>query len=369
MARVHDDEAVDFDLLGLVGIRVIAHDARDPQVIERQFGPFRRPLDRQPDITVRFVKRLELSGPLRYIGLRDAAFTEDGFIVIKPLGRRESRALIAFDRIGKGCEIICESGASGVPLLVAIVNHTALAKGVVPLHGSAFTYRDSTFLVCGWGKGGKTETLLAFMAHGAEYVGDDWVYIDPATGRVSGLLAPIKIWDWHVAHAAQLARALSARERTRMTAFRIAQRLTRVGPARLMGAAARHLERQRYAYVNPDRLFSTDAGRLSATVDRVVLVISRDVADTRLEEIAAEEIVDRMVFSNAFERLDLLAYYLKYRFAFPMNRVPLVEDATELERSLLTKAFGGRTGHVLYHPFPAPIPALFDALSGLADAR
>jgi len=54
-----------------------------------------------------------------------------------------------------------------VPHLLAVINLTALAKGVLPLHASAFTYRGLGVLATGWAKGGKTETLLEFAWLGA----------------------------------------------------------------------------------------------------------------------------------------------------------------------------------------------------------
>ena len=81
-----------------------------------------------------------------------------------------------------------------MPHLVALVNVTALAKGVLPLHATAFTAGSTGVLVVGWSKGGKTETLLGCMAAGAEYVGDEWVYLTD-DGQMLGLPEPIRVWS------------------------------------------------------------------------------------------------------------------------------------------------------------------------------
>ena len=67
---------------------------------------------------------------------------------------------LPLERAGDRCEIVCERGLSAVPHLVAIVNLTALAHGVLPLHASAFSWNGTGILATGWAKGGKTEALL-----------------------------------------------------------------------------------------------------------------------------------------------------------------------------------------------------------------
>ena len=52
---------VDFDLHGLVGIRLRDARTQEVQVVTRQLGPIERPLDRPPDIIIQFVDELELS--------------------------------------------------------------------------------------------------------------------------------------------------------------------------------------------------------------------------------------------------------------------------------------------------------------------
>src|SRR5207249_1064637 len=94
---------------------------------------------------------------------------------------------IPFADIGGTCEITCDRAASQVPLLVPIVNLTALGKGYLPLHASAFGFGGGGAIAAGLSRGGKTGTLLAFMAHGASYIGDDWVYVAPDGGAAFGL--------------------------------------------------------------------------------------------------------------------------------------------------------------------------------------
>jgi len=174
-----DGTAIDYDLHGLAGVRVVGATARDAAVVDRQLGPIRGPLRRDPDIVVRFVDHLDVEGPLRLLGVDDAGFTDDAFLVLRARHKARARVLIPLDRIGRRCEIVCERGLPAVPLLIATLNLTVLARGALPLHASAFFHEGRGVVVTGWSKGGKTEAVLAFVARGARFVGDEWVYVGP----------------------------------------------------------------------------------------------------------------------------------------------------------------------------------------------
>lgn len=66
---------VDFDLHGYVGIRLLDARENDVAKVRRQLGPLQSPLAREPDITVRFVDRLD-HGPLTYVGWQESGFDE-----------------------------------------------------------------------------------------------------------------------------------------------------------------------------------------------------------------------------------------------------------------------------------------------------
>ena len=135
-----DHELIDFDLHGLAGVRLVDADARDVATVGRQLGELRRPLGREPDIVLRFVDRLPLRGRLRYLGLDDAAFTDDAFLVLRSRHKAPARVQLPLDRVGGQIEIVCERGLPAVPLLIPILNLTVLANGVLPLHASAFLH-------------------------------------------------------------------------------------------------------------------------------------------------------------------------------------------------------------------------------------
>ena len=370
----HGDEgspagAVDFDLHGLAGIRLVGASPGDIAAVTRQVGPPQGHLTREPEIVVRFVERLSLSSRVRYLGLDDAGFTDDAFLVLRSRNKAQVRAKVSFEEIGGRCELVCESGVAAVPLLIPIVNLTVLAKGWIPLHASAFTYGGAGVLATGWAKGGKTEALLAFMANGGAYVGDEWVYVSPDGERLYGIPEPIKIWEWHLSDLPQYRARISRPDRSRWQAIKLAQRLERALPDRvgrsrggLISRALPLAERQLYAHVPPHALFGPDSCPLAGALDKVLLLVSHESSDVGVEPVAVEEVARRMVFSLEHERLDFMSYYFKFRFAFPEAANPLIENAEELQRAGLTRALAGKDAYIVSHPFPAPIPALFHAI-------
>ncbi len=61
--------SAEYDLHGIVGIRLIDASPADLTTVAAQLGPIEAPLSRSPDIVIRFVDRLAVSEPLSLIGL------------------------------------------------------------------------------------------------------------------------------------------------------------------------------------------------------------------------------------------------------------------------------------------------------------
>jgi hypothetical protein len=373
--------SLDFDLRGIVAIRLIDPTERDAATIRRQLGPIDlppgAPLGREPDIVIRFVDRMPSAGRLRYLGLEDAAFDDSAFYLLRGRYNTPVRVRVPFEAIGRQCEIVCERGLPAVPHLVAIVNLTALGNGRVPLHAAGFVHRGLGVLVTGWAKGGKTETLLGFMARGAEYVGDEWVYLDPTSGTMCGLPEPMRVWDWQIRSVPGLAGAVPARSRATLTAVRGTTTAVRAvgrlpvlqgrAPGRTIARGLPYLERQLAIQVPPAELFGGRARHDSVPVDRVLFVVSSDRPDI---VIAGEDpllVAERSVHSLDHERLDLLATYDKFRYAFPEQRNALLEAAGDQERRLLRKVLEGRTALRVEHPYPPDILAMVEAIDRRLD--
>ncbi len=366
---------VDFDVHKLVGIRLLDAAPADAAAVRQQLGPLERPLGAEPDITIRFVDRLELDGPLTYLGAGEAAFTRDAFLVLRTRHKVPTRVLVPMDRIGERLEIVCERGLPAVPLLVPILNLTLLARGWLPLHAGAFRYRGSSIVVTGWSKGGKTETLLAFLQHGAEYVGDEWVYVDAEGTRAAGIPEPIRVWDWHLDQLPELHRLVGGTDRLRLAGIdflgrlerRMPRRVRHLPPGRALARLVPVLDRQRYVDMPAETVARRPVGRLSAGFDRLLFLVSWSSPDIGVEPIEPDEVARRMAASLQHERLDFMSAYWKFRFAFPGRASDVVERAGEIERERLLRALAGKPAYRVGHPYPVALEALYDAISPLCE--
>ena len=352
----------DFDLHGIVRIRLVDASPDDVATVERQLGPLQQSLKGEPDITVRFVDSAT-TRPLTYVGVHESGFNDDGFFLLQGRGGVEARASIPFDQIGRHPEIICERAMPAVPHLLAIINLTALAKGVLPLHASAFTAGTSGVLVTGWSKGGKTESLVACMSQGAKYVGDEWVYLTPA-GQMLGVPEPIRLWAWHFDQLPDLLRSRSRRERWRLSAWkRISRMAMTVSRSPLPGTglvrrASPVLSRQAYLQIPPADLFGPEAVTLRGQLDAVVLVVSHESPETVAQPVAAAEVSGRMAASLADERATFMTHYRHFQYAYPELTNDVVDAAETVESRLLATFLDHRPTAKVLHPHPCDIGLL-----------
>ena len=363
-------QSYDFDLNGIVGIRLLDANRTDLATVAKQLGPLRADLDREPDLTIRFVDQMT-TGPLTYVGMGDTGFNDDGFFVLRGRGNVAAKALIPFGDIGHQPHILCERAMPSVPHLLAIINLTALAKGVLPLHASAFTIGPVGVLVTGWAKSGKTESLLAGMADGGTYIGDEWVYLSPDR-EMFGLPEPIRLWAWHFDQLPDLLNERPRADRIRLQAWKTATTMTRGGASshlpgsRLVRRGAPVIERQAYLQIPPEELFGTDRVALKGHLDSVVLMLSRSAPGIVAGPAGPTEVSGRMLASLADERAPFMAHYRQFRYAFPDQTSAAVDAAHDREGRLLTDLFDGRPAAKVAHPYPCDITALGRAVRSAA---
>lgn len=358
---------VDFDLHGLAGVRLVGASPSDAAAVERQLGPLRTQLAREPDIRVRFVDRLELTEPMRLLGVGDAGYTDEGFVVLRSRHKSRARALMPLADVGARPEIVCERGLAAVPFLVPVLNLTVLANGALPLHASAFEHDGVGVVATGWSKGGKTESLLAFAGRGARYVADEWAYISADGGRVCGIPEPVRLWDWHLRQAAEYRRLIGRKRRARLGALRLAAATE--GAARALRGGRRGgavdrvyslLRNELHVDAEPELLFGER--QPSASFDRLFFLVTHDAPETVVEPIEPEDVARRMLFSLQYERLDFIGAYLKLRFAFPEALSPLIEDAHKIERERILQVFAGKPAFLVRHPYPTSLAGLHEAM-------
>jgi hypothetical protein len=378
-AAAEDDvprASVDLDLRGRALVRLVDADPAGLRAVRRQLGPLpQSAVDdaRQPDVTIRFVDRLEVDGPVRRLGA-DAMTIGDAYVVTRGRRKADVRVRIPIETVGLEPAVIeAERGGTSIPLLLPVLAASLLTRGIAPLHASAFRYDGRGVLVTGWAKGGKSETLLAFLLHGAAYVGDEWVFVDPDGPQMFGILEPIRLWDWQLAMVPALARRVGASSRARLAlatgaarALRVTGRLPVVG-ASPAGEAARRagslVDRQRSIQIPiADLVDAVHVVDAAVPLDRVVLVVA-GAADAVRTGLPASEAADRIAATTTHELGDLVAAALAYRHAAPGRPHAGLDDL----RARLTVA----TAHVLAtvpileaeHRFPPDIPGLFDLIA------
>lgn len=361
-------EILDFDLHGIVGIRLVNPTAGDMAAVKRQLGSIQAPLTRPPDIIINFVDQIPLSSPVRYLGVEDVGFTGDAFLVFRGKQKAHVKAQIPFQQIGYDqCQIVCESGLPAVPLLMPILNLTVLSKGALPMHATAFNYNGKGILVTGWAKGGKTEMLLAYAANGAEYIGDEWVYISEDGDCMFGIPEPIRLWYWHLQEMPRYKAKVNRSDMLRLQTLNLfVKSLEQIqsnrssAPFRFMRRISALVKQQLYVQLPPERLFGHTMNGRTGSPEKIFFVGSHAEPILEVQPIAPQEIAERMVFSLQEERKDFMSYYLKYRFAFPGKSNAFIDRAEELQRKILLKILAGKDSYSLYHPYPVSIPAMYE---------
>lgn len=360
---------------GVVHVRVDHADDADRAVLVRQLGPAVTDPGTPADLVVAFTDGIDLVGEPTWAGYQESSFDAEHFYLHDTRAGRPRLVRVPLDRLGDGdapgAEVLVERGARTIPLLVALVNLIALAKGVVPVHASTVVHRGRTLLACGWSKGGKTEMMVALEREGATYVADEWSYLrrDGERTLARSLPEPVRVWHWQLAQLPELrARVTDRSKRSRLTALdRTSSLLSSMSARGLPGRhvwrrAAPVLARQAYVQVPPTRLFD---GRVAdeAAVDQVLLVHSRPGERTEVTPVDGTEVAARMRHSLAHERMPFTGLYQQYRFAFPDRVCALAERAEQVEGDLLDRTLAPLPADRLVHPYPADLAEIAAAIN------
>lgn len=364
---------VEYDINGIVGVRVVEPAPWDIEMVDAQLGPFRSNLEKEPDIIIEFRKKRQQIG-LKFLGLDAAGFLGDEFFVFD---RRGLKASIPFQEIGNRCTITCESGISSIPFLEEIINFTLLKKEYIPIHASAFVYEGAGVLVTGWKKGGKTEALLSFAKDGAYYLGDEWVILSPENKKMYGFPVQICIWDWQFKYIGEMLPKVSLEKKLIFTFTRILNsihekfgkgKLGNLFPFKYVERALPALNRQLNIRVFPEEIFG-DRLVKEATLDKIFFMMCHDSEEILVEPYDLTEVIDRVVQSNTHEQMLFWEYYNAFRFAFPKKRNEFLERSCSIMEGLLRSALlnGVETYRVL-RPYPVSFPELFKAMQPACSA-
>lgn len=373
--REQPENIIDFDIHGLLGIRLLDPSPADVRTVERHLGLPPAKLAAEPGIVIRFVDELPVRTPLRYLGREDVGFTEDAFIVLRGRNLARARAQIPFESLGQRCEISCEKHLPAIPLLRPLINLAMLARGVVPVHAAAFNHRGRGVLVTGWSHGSKTGSLLSFMAEGAQFVGDEWIYLSVERDRMYGLPDQLEARPWYLKELPRYRRQVGAGDRFRVALTGLVSRL--IAPlvpgserrssvaAKLIRQAHQMLLDQQSIHLRPRTLFGSDACTLESALDVVIVAVSHEAPDVVVHAIPVEQVARQMAASFQHEQASLLSCYQKHLFAFPGRRNELLDQAERLYFELARQALSGKAAYTILHPYPVSTEKLRRAIRPL----
>lgn len=363
---------IDFDIAGVVGIRLIAPSSCDSKDVCNLLGRPSKPLLTTPNITVRFVEDLSVSG-IRFLGTDDYGFTDEGFCLLQRR-TRQVQAWIPFDRIGGDCEIVCRRDTGSVPLLMPIIGLTALKRGHVPLHASALVYSGEGVLMAGLAHCGKTAALLGFASKGAEFVGEEFVLLNNSGKCMHGLVRPLELTQRHFASLPHTRRAVSLRNRCAFRGMGVLHALRKaiVGEKIQSSFLSRSLHRVSVALehrlrppIAPSAIFGERVRSSGTSADKVFLFVSHQDEKIEVRQFSSSEMASYLAVLVQHELTPLLLPYAAYRFAFPRRRNEFLERAGEYSLAILTHALQGKENYMVRLPYPHSFRKLFKAIQPL----
>ena len=359
---------IEFDLHGLVGVRLIDPSPSDVAAVGRQLGISQGPLSREPDITLHFVKRM-LTPSLCHLGFKKLGFMDNALFVFEDGGK----VRIPVAQLGKKCEIVCESGLQAVPLLKSILGLTAQAKGAAPVHASAFVHNGVGVLMAGWAQSGKTTALLGFAASGAELIGEDWVLVSSDGRKMCGLPTQIELSSSHLQVLPHIRRTIN---RSRLLALDALHALNRMqntfsGPngshvvRKLFHRVVTALEHRAYPTVAPQAIFGNHVGSLAGRPDKVFLLVSHDEPWIEVKPTPAPEMALRLAHLMQYDQMQLWEHYLAFKFAFPEATNQIIESSFDSQRKILAQALTGKDTYTIWHPYPLNFSELYQEIESL----
>jgi hypothetical protein len=360
----------EYDIHNIVGLRVVNPSAADLKLISNNYGAYEKELDREPDITIKFISSLE-TPDLVFIGLDNAGFNKDGYYILSS-GRSSLKVKIPFEKIGQPLEIICQTGIPGIPLLNHIINLSFLSKNYIPLHASAFRYNNLNALVMGWSKGGKTESLLAFANNDAEYIGDEVVMLSENGNEMFGIPASVTVWEWQYKQVPKLIPELSKNKKALFSLIHLIESiynflrktfLKNSFVTKVISDALPAFKRQLNFRVAPKYIFKEKIYNQKASTDKIILIMSHNSDQIIVKSCPIDEVISRMINSHDYENSAFIQHYVSFKFAFPDLRNPFLEDLNKLQADLLKKALSGKEAYKVLHPYPVSFDSLFNSMS------
>jgi hypothetical protein len=243
-----------------------------------------------------------------------------------------------------------------------------LKKNYIPLHASAFLYDDAGVLVLGWAKGGKTEMLLAFANHGAQYVGDEWVMLSADGQKMFGIPVSVAIREWQFDQIPNLLPKIDIQRKVLFKGIHFLDAVQRTlsrsrwKKSLLQKSLSQALPRFRQQLMikrMPQAIFKDNYWDQVTAVDKVFLIMSHSQSDIEVTAMDSGELARRMVNSNSYEQVQFFEYYKAFKFAFPHLENEFLEQIEKRQVTLLSEALKDKQAYAVSHPYPVSFEKLF----------
>jgi hypothetical protein len=362
--------SVDFNLHNLFLIRLENPTPEAVQAVKAQVGVHPSSFDIEPDLKVCYVDRF--NAPMNHLVMGNTGFINDEFYVVTGTGRKEYRVQFPFASLGQPCKVICETGTNEIPLLNLIINLRMLAKGLMPIHASAFVYDGIGVVVNGWPQGGKTSALFSFLTQGAQFVSDDWLFAD-SDGKIYGLMQPIKLSDWQLNQLPEYQSQVSRKKQWTIKGIRWLDGAMQVMPksfqhdflpAKAFYKGLKQLNKsQRHVNLLPETLFASDLIAPTGHFDVLLLTLSHETPEVVIAPIATEIAIERLLAALQYEWMQWEKHYVQYLYAFPHRRNMLIDTSRKKQRELLEHLLAGKRTFAVNHPHPVALDELYQAIS------
>jgi hypothetical protein len=360
---------VDFNLHNLFSIRLEDPTLEAIKAVQNQVGVQPSVLDEEPDLTVCYVDRFNVS--ICHTEMGKAGFTNEDFYIMTGDGRKNNRVQFPFADLGKPCKVICETGTTEIPLLKLIINLRVLANGVMPIHAAAFIYNGKGVVVNGWPKGGKTSTLFSFLTRGAQFVSDDWLFVD-SDNKIYGLMQPIKLSDWQLKQLPDYLAKVKRIKRWTIQGLRWLDTLEKLMPewirdnllpAKAFYQGMRYLNKKhRHVTLSPEKLFGANLEAQTGKFDLLLLTLSHESPEVTVKPLNVDIALERLIAALHFEWMKWEEYYAQYLYAFPDKRNMLMDTAWDIQHHLLKNILTGKQIFLVNHPHPVELDELYNPI-------
>lgn len=358
MENTGKNKIIEFKLLDVISIRLINPSNADVKMLKKSFEIIPQTLNTEPDIIITFVEELKLSG-LTHIGLNTAAYSKDDFFILSN-GKEDVKVKVPIVDVGRSkLNILCESGSPDIPALNHIFNFTLVGKDLLPLHATAFRYNNIGATVMGWSKSGKTESLFAFMNHGAEFVSDEVAVVSSDGKEVLGMKVPICIWEWQFKEIPAFMPKINLQKKLIMKTIHVIKALNNIFRIGIINKALPVIDTQLSIKVLPTKIFNPNRIISKMNLDVIILALAHDSDEIVVESISADEVIDRMINSQEYELDYFFRYYKMFKYAFPYHLNEFLENIKSVQYALMRKLLENKMAYVVKHPYPVSFEDLF----------